>query len=94
MRKLRNVSSPLSEASEKVFVGLQTSADDVYILERLGEEDDRLRVRSKRTKRNYLLEKALLKPLLRAANISVDIHRLVPAMSCSSHTVSNRDKQR
>ena len=44
-------------------------ADDVYILERLGEEDDRLRVRSKRSKRNYLLETAVLKPLLSGQNI-------------------------
>ena len=64
MGKLRQHSVPLGDVCEKVFVGLQTSADDVYIMELLGERDDKLLVRSRRNGRQYALEKAVLKPLL------------------------------
>ncbi|MBI2909751.1 MAG: N-6 DNA methylase [Chloroflexi bacterium] len=59
---------PLREVADKTFVGLQTSADKVYVLDRLGEKDGLLTVRSSQTRSRYELEGALLKPLLSGQN--------------------------
>jgi type I restriction-modification system DNA methylase subunit len=76
MAKLREAGAPLGQVCEKIFVGLQTSADDVYILEKLGgPPDGLLLVRSRRNGKQYLLESAVLKPLLSGH----DIKRYLPA---------------
>ena len=54
----------------RIFVGLQTSADEVYVLEFKDEVDSLVRVFSKSMNRDYLLEKPILKPLLKGKDIS------------------------
>ena len=53
----------------RVFVGLQTSADKVYILELKEDLGTLARVYSRSRRREYILEKGLLKPLLMGKDI-------------------------
>jgi len=65
MDRLAAAGPTLGEIAERLFVGLQTSADPIYILEDLGSVGEELRlVRSRTTKREHLLEKGLLRPIL------------------------------
>ena len=60
---------------EKIFVGLQTNADKIYILETINNgstKKDCLKVRSQLTQKEYTLESAVTKPLLKG---SLDIRR-------------------
>ncbi|ELZ14885.1 putative restriction/modification enzyme [Natrinema thermotolerans DSM 11552] len=56
----------LQEVSEKVFQGIATSADAVYILEPVSEPDDgEITVKSQKTNETHTLETGLLKPMLK-----------------------------
>ncbi|MBM4056326.1 MAG: hypothetical protein FJ264_16975 [Planctomycetes bacterium] len=60
---------------EKIFVGLQTNADKIYILEAINNKftkDEYVKVKSQLTGNEYLLESAVTKPLLKG---SLDIRR-------------------
>jgi type I restriction-modification system DNA methylase subunit len=70
MKKLRDAGPPLSEIASAIFVGLQTSADDVFILERSGKQ-----YRSAALTTSMDLEAGLLHPLLKG---SVHIRRWLP----------------
>lgn len=60
---------PLRDVADKVFVGLQTSADKVYILDKGGEPERGVtRVYSRALGQEWQLESALLKPLLTGKN--------------------------
>ena len=52
-----------------IFVGLQTSADSVYIMERITEDRNNIRLYSKALSRQIELEDALLHPLASGTNI-------------------------
>ena len=68
--KLTTNTEPLSKLAERIFVGLQTSADKVYILEKLGDAGLGLvRVSSQATGKVHELENELLKPLLSGHDI-------------------------
>lgn len=56
----------------RLFVGLQTDADDVFIVERIGSSGEDIICRSKYTEEEHSLEGAHLKPLLKG---SVNIGR-------------------
>ncbi|MEO0279036.1 MAG: TaqI-like C-terminal specificity domain-containing protein, partial [candidate division WOR-3 bacterium] len=79
LKKLRSQKFRLKDVA-KIFVGLQTSADPVYIL-RLEEDLEKLtKVYSKVRDKEYVLEKDLLKPLLMGKDIkrwSVQYYSLV-----------------
>jgi type I restriction-modification system DNA methylase subunit len=69
--KLTANTEPLGKIAEKIFVGLQTSADKVYIFKKLGDAGPGLvRVRSQATEKVYELEAELLKPFLTGKNIN------------------------
>jgi len=53
-----------------IFVGLQTSADDVFILDYIGETAREIRLKSKVLDREYSFEKGLLFPLVSGTDIS------------------------
>ena len=56
--------------AERVFTGLQTSADVVYVLEDLSSRnDDVTHVRSRSLRRDVEIESALLKPLLSGKHV-------------------------
>jgi len=52
-----------------IFVGLQTSADDVFIMDLISEEPDELRLISKALGKEALLEKDLLHPLVSGVDV-------------------------
>jgi len=53
----------------RIFVGLQTSADPVYVLNLVRDEGSLVRVYSKSRDQEYILEKDLLKPMLMGRDI-------------------------
>ena len=69
LKKMESVSVKLEDVVEQIFQGLITSADDVYILELISDEFSHYRVYSKALKREVLLEKELLKPLITGEDI-------------------------
>jgi len=70
LTKLSKNAVPLEELSERIFVGLQTSADKIYILEKRGEPSEgRIKVYSHSLEQEFKLESALLKPLLSGKDI-------------------------
>lgn len=70
MSAMRDQARPLGEVATKIFVGLQTSADDVFILQADGR-----RFYSTALAQSFDLESDLLHPLLKG---SVHIRRWVP----------------
>ena len=70
LRKIREAGPPLSEVASAIFVGLQTSADDVFILDRSGRQ-----YRSAALATPVDIESGLLHPLLKG---SVHIRRWLP----------------
>jgi type I restriction-modification system DNA methylase subunit len=70
LRKMRESGPPLGEAASAIFVGLQTSADDVFILDR-----SERRYRSAALASPVDLESGLLHPLLKGA---VHVRRWLP----------------
>ena len=69
LKKMESVSVKLEDVADEIIVGIQTSADDVYILELISDEFSHYRVYSKALKREVLLEKELLKPLITGEDI-------------------------
>ncbi|MDO8588216.1 MAG: Eco57I restriction-modification methylase domain-containing protein [Armatimonadota bacterium] len=84
MRRMEEQSMPLGVGGvgAHIFVGIQTSADDIYILDYRGEEGDCYIVRAQaselkrgdrllwsRPERTVRIEKALLKPLLSGQDV-------------------------
>jgi methylase of polypeptide subunit release factors len=69
MEKMQAIHTTLSDIAENIFQGLTTSADKVYLLELLEDKNDRYRVFSKALNKEYILEKDLLKPLLKGKEI-------------------------
>ncbi|MBI4301800.1 MAG: N-6 DNA methylase [Chloroflexi bacterium] len=69
MQKLFAKAVPLKEVAERIFVGLQTSADKVYIIQRISERDKLVVATSSQTGTQHELESAVLKPLLSGSNI-------------------------
>jgi len=70
LAKLAQNALALGELSERIFVGLQTSADKVYILEKRSESSEGIiKVYSHSLQHEFELESALLKPLLSGKDI-------------------------
>lgn len=59
----------LEDVCEEIFVGLQTSADPVYIVEVLEDRGDTLKVYSKHQDEDYIIEEGITKPILKGAEI-------------------------
>jgi len=66
--RLRNMPVKLGDAAD-IFVGLQTSADDVFILDLVKEKRQTLRMRSKFLGADCTLEKGLLFPLVSGTDV-------------------------
>ena len=70
LAKLAQNTVPLEKLSERIFQGLITSADKVYILEKLGEPTEgTIKVYSRSLEKECKLESVLLKPLLSGKDI-------------------------
>ena len=68
-QKLQNVKTLLGDVAEKILVGLQTSADPIYILEFRKENKKTLTLFSKELKEELEIKKEILKPLLKGKEI-------------------------
>lgn len=89
LAKLSASAAPLSEIADRVFVGLQTSADGVYILEKRSEPTDGVvRVYSRALERDCELESALLKPLLSGKDVERYVHPLPEKLLLFPYKVS------
>jgi type I restriction-modification system DNA methylase subunit len=67
--KIEAAGLQLGEIAERIFQGLKTSADKVYILEKAGEKSGRVSVRSGLQEKIYQLEPGLLKPLIKGGQM-------------------------
>ena len=67
VQKLSELST-LSDIAQQIFVGLQTSADPVYIVEGK-EKDSILEIKSKKLNKNYVVEKEMFKEILTGRDI-------------------------
>ncbi|WP_461867021.1 Eco57I restriction-modification methylase domain-containing protein [Thermococcus sp.] len=70
VKKIYEGSVRLEEVAEHIFVGVQTSADKVYHLIKLGEGDGYYIVQSQATGKIYQIEKDILRPLVSGENVS------------------------
>jgi type I restriction-modification system DNA methylase subunit len=74
LRKLRQQPQTLGDITRKIFVGLQTSADRVYVLKTVERRDQTVICSSKSLGREVEIEKGLVKPFL----MGKDVHRYEP----------------
>jgi hypothetical protein len=65
LEKIDSQGPNLVDVTEKVFQGLATSADSVYIVEEVGETDNHYEVRQQGEEETFELEKGPLKPILK-----------------------------
>ncbi len=71
LAKIEEQPLKVKDVFEKVFTGLQTSKDSVYFLEECQENDSMIEGYSKELDRRIVIEKGLVKPLLKGD----DVHR-------------------
>jgi hypothetical protein len=69
MKKTQNGSKPLGEVAEEIFVGLQTSADDVFLFEAAAPLKSTCEVFSTALGKPVKLETRILKPVVRSGEI-------------------------
>ena len=69
VKKLNGYPLKLKDICEKIFVGLQTSADKIYIVEKVSEKDNLIEIYSKIADSNYFIEKSILKKYIKGKEI-------------------------
>jgi type I restriction-modification system DNA methylase subunit len=69
MKEASAAGKPLGELAQEVFVGLQTSADDVFLFESIAPRKNICKVFSVSLQKEVELESALLKPVIRSGEI-------------------------
>ncbi|MBA7469633.1 hypothetical protein ES707_04906 [subsurface metagenome] len=75
IERLKQHSLTLADITRKIFVGLQTSADKIYVLKILDEYTDSYLCYSNYLEKEVEIERGLVKPFL----MGKDIHRYEPA---------------
>jgi len=66
----RNADCKLRDITDSIFVGLQTSADPIFFVKVIQRLDDKtVKALSKASENEFIMEKELLKPLLRGKDI-------------------------
>jgi len=74
INKLKKQHSTLGKITRKIFVGLQTSADKIYVLKILEWRENRVICYSKSLEKEIEIEKSFVKPFL----MGKDVHRYAP----------------
>ena len=65
-----NADCKLKDVCENIFVGLQTSADKIYLVRVVEQIDDKLvKIRPVKSEKGYTVEKEILKPLLKGEDV-------------------------
>ncbi len=67
--KIRSLGLPLEEVTERIFQGLKTSADKIYILDVIQRKAKTIKVHSPHLDRDIELEPELLKPLIKGGQM-------------------------
>ena len=66
--KLQQIKSRLEDVTDRIFQGIKTSADKIYIVEKISHQDNLIQVFSKEKQRTYCLESNLLHPLIKGGD--------------------------
>lgn len=74
LQKLKQQSHTLGDITRKIFVGLQTSADKIYVLEIIRQKSKTVICYSKELENEVEIENGLVKPFL----MGKDVHRYQP----------------
>jgi len=69
MNKLNKVELKLKDISSSIFQGMVTGADRFYFVKILGEEKDKLIIKNNLSDKKYLIEKEIVKKLLKGREI-------------------------
>ncbi|MEX1138493.1 MAG: N-6 DNA methylase [Bacteroidota bacterium] len=77
LKRMHQHPKKLGELTHKIFQGLATSADKLYVLEIRHEEENTYRCYSRYNETEFEIEKALVKPFL----MGKDVHRYEPAVA-------------
>jgi adenine-specific DNA-methyltransferase len=68
LRRLTNEFPALDSLTDRIYQGIKTGADKIYILERINESEFEFEVLCKQNEKRYSLEKSLLFPLIKGGN--------------------------
>jgi len=74
LQKLRQQPKTLGDVTKKIFQGIATSADKVYVLRKIEERENTILLYSKALEKEVEIEKGILKPFL----MGKDVHRYDP----------------
>ena len=66
--RLNAISKKLEDVTSRIFQGVKTSADKIYILEETGQTKAGVKVFCRQNEREYILEKDLLHPLIKGGD--------------------------
>lgn len=77
LRRIQQHPKTLNDVIQKIFVGLQTSADKIFVLEVREERPDTLLCYSRHSEGEVEIERGLVKPFL----MGKDVHRYEPAIA-------------
>ncbi|MDI6764262.1 MAG: N-6 DNA methylase [Thermodesulfobacteriota bacterium] len=69
IEKIKNIAVPLKEVTERIFQGLKTSADGIYILDVIERKSKTIRTFSKTLQKEVTLETELLQPLIKGGQM-------------------------
>jgi hypothetical protein len=68
LERLKSIPTKLEDITLRIFQGLKTSADKIYIVEEIQRETNRVKVYSTQDEREYWLESDLLHPLIKGGD--------------------------
>lgn len=66
--KLQRIQFRLEDVTDRIFQGIKTSADKIYIVEKLDQKDNLVKIFSKELQLIYWLEEKLLHPLIKGGD--------------------------
>jgi hypothetical protein len=69
LEKMEGCGATLRSIARHIFVGVQTSADAIYILKKLGSSETHVQVHSRATGMDYSLEAEIIKPIISGADV-------------------------
>ena len=68
LKKLQTLPDTLESKTSRIFQGVKTSADKIFIVEKLDDKGDLVEVYCKENEKKYFLEKCFLLPLIKGGN--------------------------
>jgi adenine-specific DNA-methyltransferase len=70
LSRLVQANSTLEDLTERIFQGLKTSADKIYIIEKLAESEDLFKIFCRENDKTYTIEKHYVFPLIKGGDSS------------------------